>query len=75
MVAKVLTLPIPKPAWWKGNPTSPTPKVLGDCPACGTRVTALAGSPWRRPHLMAAVPCMCWLTVDEANELENGAWE
>jgi len=80
MAAKVLTLPVADPAWrppgWKPPPGSAQypPRVLGDCPECDAIVWGLSGSPRRRPHLVACVPCGHWVTVDEANDIENGAW-
>ena len=69
-----VTVPV-NPPKWSPPPRAVAPSAIGDCPACERRVTRLVGSPTRRPHLVMAVECGCWLTVDEANDLENGAWQ
>lgn len=71
--ARPLTVPVDRPQWSK-PPAPVSPTAIGDCPVCSERVWGLSGSPKRRPHLVRALPCSCWLLVDEANELEDGAW-
>ena len=72
---KVLTLPTAGRPKWSPPPRPVPPPSLGDCPECGRIVWGLNGSPRRRPHLVSATPCGCWLLPDEADELENGAWQ
>jgi hypothetical protein len=74
--------PTTAPQWW-GKP----PEVLAECPAfvgvddegyercCDAPVTGLSGSPTRRAHLVRLVPCGHWVSVEDANDLENGAWQ
>lgn len=74
--SNVVTFPVARVLdWRKGNPKPPALPALGSCPVCEGRVTGLVGSPRRRPHIVGCQPCGCWVTVDEANDIENGAWK
>ncbi len=63
-----VTVPVNPPKWSK-PPRPPVPAALGDCYVCGERVIDLSPSPTRKPHLVSAIPCGCWLLPDEADEM------